>query len=597
MHEAPDRTAFRESFRVAEAAVTVLAERRPDGDGVEAVWEAFDGWTGRGDAAYLQGMRSGGKFIFYGLLQDIYAFAEATFGEDLTEQFGRKLADDLLARHMPDILQTTLARPGTLVDQLPWLLERFLAGATGEVYALEFTPEPAEGRLSLTVGYRHEAEVADYLRRSGHNPERAFERSYHVMRGALLALLDRVMLEFHPDQLDCELRGLQGRFGLALSSRNRFHYEGLIETLLHYVGRLRERKQLVERPPLDADVPLSAAMADVVHRIRRAAASDETVLLSGESGTGKNYYARIIHERSARREGPFVDVSLTADVGSDNMIQSNLFGHVRGAYTGADEEKQGLFALADGGTIFLDEIGDASAELQAKLLRVIETKRFRLLGGTADVAVDVRVVAATHRDLAAMVRDGAFRQDLYFRLNVIEVHLPPLRDRPEDLPGLVQSIFEFVCRTAARPGQSLSAEALAALCAYGWPGNIRELENALRHAVAFAEGDEAGVGDLPAAVRAAAGQVSGAADAVVNTAALERALAAGAPGAEAQSFEWPGHVDHARREYLRTLIRHHRGNLRAIAAHWDRSSENTLRKLIAQFGLQEELRAARQAAD
>jgi DNA-binding NtrC family response regulator len=210
--------------------------------------------------------------------------------------------------------------------------------------------------------------------------------------------------------------------------------------------------------------------------------------------------------------------------------------------------------------------------------------------------VDVRVIAATNRDLAAMVRDGAFREDLYFRLNVIDILLPPLRERPDDIPGLVGRLFERVCSDAGKQEKKLCDAAYQALCSYHWPGNLRELENALRRAVALSEGTEVTRDDFPASVvGAAAGAALRVAADVIDAAALRRALAAGPPSPELASFEWPGHVDYARRAYMRALIRYHRGDLHRIAGHWNRSSENTLLKIIREFGLAEELQAARKA--
>jgi len=589
--------AHRESFRVAEAVLAAVRRQCPAYTDEDAVWQAFVAWSGKSKADYLRGIRSSGNLIFYGVLQDLYDFAARACHDDVTVPSGERLAEALLEQHMPDILQSTLFRAGTLREKLQWLVSRFFAGATGEVYRLVFEPRPEEGQLQISVAYMHEAEIAEHLRRSGHNPERAFANSFGVMRGALLALAMRTVHGFQPEQFECELRGLSGTFILRLTERNRFHYENFIAILLDYVRKLYERKELADKADLTgADFPRSALMQQTLVSIRKAAASDETVLLRGESGTGKSYYARAIHDTSARRSGPFVEVGLTSDVGTENLIQSNLFGHVRGAFTGADEEKQGLFALADGGTIFLDEIGDASPDMQAKLLRVLEKKSFKMLGGTRDITVDVRVIGATNKDIEGMVAENRFRQDLYYRIEVIDIVLPPLRERTEDVPALVRALFAKVCREAGRQDKRLSDDAFRALCGFGWPGNIRQLENALRHAVAFSEGMTVGVADLPEAIRSAA-HVSGpeSGRAVVDADALERVLSATAPPSGRPPFEWEGHVDYARRKYLQALIRHHRGNLRKIAEHWDKSSENTLLKLVRQFGLEQELRVARKA--
>ena len=597
----------RESFRVAEAALAVIRRRCPRFADDEAVWEAFIQWRGRGEAEYLRRIRAGGKFIFYSVLHDLYGFAEETCGENVTRAIGQELSDAILQRHMPDILRTTLGLSGSLPQQVLWLVNEIGAATSGEMYTLSAETSSAGSRLDLSLTYRSETEMVAYLARSGHDAERAFANSFAVYRGALETLLARTVYGFRPEQFTCEPRPLRGTFLLHLREENRFHHENLIEILLGHVRRLRERREPEARPAAgEGDVHLSAAMKEAWTRLRKAAASNETVLLGGESGTGKSYYARVLHDLSARRNGPFVEVGLTSEVGTDSLIQSNLFGHVRGAFTGADDEKRGLFALADGGTIFLDEIGDASPELQAKLLRVIEKKTFKMLGGVRDLAVDVRIVAATNKDLAERVRQGTFREDLYYRLNVIRIPLPPLRERREDLPALVGRLFEKVCRDARKLDKQLSADAFQLLCAHGWPGNVRELENALRHAVAFADESAILPGDLPEALRgpsaapggATAGlssRVPGGTADVIDANALRRAIASAPSSPELETFECQAHIDYAKREYLKALIDHYHGDIGRIARHWDRSSENTLLKLIRELGLEDHLRAARKA--
>jgi DNA-binding NtrC family response regulator len=587
----------RERFAVAEAALAVICGHAGGKLDEESAWEAFIRWRGQGEGEYLRRIREGRKYVFYAVLQDLYEFANETCGEDVTFEIGRQLADTLLDLHMPDVLQTTLFRKGSVLEQLQWLIGQFFAGATGEVYHLAVEPQPDGRRVRVSATYRLAAQMVDYLERSRHNPERAFANSYNVMRGSLLTLLGRVVRGFEPEQFASELHELKGVFTLRLAEGNRFNYEGFVDILLGYVERLKQRREPGQPDPIVAEAPLSAVMQETLRRMCRAAASDEIVLLRGESGVGKSHFARAIHDASPRREGPYVEVGLTSDVGSDNLIQSNLFGHVRGAFTGAESEKQGLFSLADGGTVFLDEVGDASLDVQAKLLRVLESKRFKMLGGTADISADVRIIAATNKDLAAMVRNGTFREDLYFRLNVIEILIPPLRERREDIPALVGRLFEKVCGEAGRPGKTLSDGARQALCSYHWPGNVRELENALRRAVAMSEGEEVSPDDFSATVVGRAARPgAGSMEDVIDPSALRRALAAGPPAPETAAFDWPGHVDYARRAYMRALIRHYRGDLRTIARHWNRSSENTLLKTIREFGLADELQSARRSS-
>jgi DNA-binding NtrC family response regulator len=225
----------------------------------------------------------------------------------------------------------------------------------------------------------------------------------------------------------------------------------------------------------------SRKMADVIRTIGLVAQSKSTVLVSGETGTGKELVARAIHDRSAQREMPLIKVNCAAI--PETLLESELFGHVKGAFTGAISSKKGKFALADGGTIFLDEIGTMSPALQAKLLRVLQEREFEPLGSERSQRVDVRVVAATNRDLRQMVSDGRFQEDLYYRLNVIPIVLPPLRERREDIPVLIDHFVRKHAQRAGRRIEGLEPAALAALEQYDWPGNVRELENAIERAV------------------------------------------------------------------------------------------------------------------
>ncbi|MBS1819775.1 MAG: sigma-54-dependent Fis family transcriptional regulator [Acidobacteria bacterium] len=230
----------------------------------------------------------------------------------------------------------------------------------------------------------------------------------------------------------------------------------------------------------------SRVMRDIIDRAERVAQTKSTVLITGETGTGKELVARAIHNRSAQREMPLIKVNCAAI--PETLLESELFGHVRGAFTGATTTKKGKFALADGGTIFLDEIGTMSPALQAKLLRVLQEREFEPLGAERTERVDVRVIAATNRDLRQMVAEGKFQEDLFYRLNVIPIALPPLRERPEDIPALVD---HFVRKHAQRTGRRIDGIAdgvVAALQQYTWPGNVRELENTIERAVVLSPG-------------------------------------------------------------------------------------------------------------
>jgi two-component system response regulator AtoC len=249
----------------------------------------------------------------------------------------------------------------------------------------------------------------------------------------------------------------------------------------------------------------SQKMQDIFRTISKIADYKTTVLVSGESGVGKELVARAIHHRSSRRGGPFVAVNCGAI--PENLLESELFGHKKGAFTDAVNDRHGLFEDATMGTLFLDEIGELPLALQVKLLRVLEDELIRRLGETRDIKVDVRIIAATHRDLHAEQKAGRFREDLFYRLNVLPIHIPPLRDRREDIPLLID---HFITRNNVRLRSNIvgiESEARRLLFEYGWPGNVRELENTIERAMVLAEGDQIIVTDLPERVREAADPV------------------------------------------------------------------------------------------
>jgi two-component system, NtrC family, response regulator PilR len=286
-------------------------------------------------------------------------------------------------------------------------------------------------------------------------------------------------------------------------------------------------------------VGASPAMAAVFQLVETIAPTTSTVLISGESGTGKELVARAIHFNSPRKDRPFVAVNCGAL--SETLLDSELFGHVRGAFTGADSNKKGLIEVAEKGTIFLDEIGEMSPLVQVKLLRVLQERKFRRLGGTEEIDADIRILAATNRDLAKLVAEGTFREDLFYRINVIPMRLPPLRERVDDVPLLAS---HFVAKYAAMMGKDvagISPGAMALLQAYGWPGNIRELENAIERAVALERMPAIQPGSLP--------------EAVLGRAALAAVPVAGGDGFPEVGFDLEQHVQHIEREYIAEALR------------------------------------------
>ncbi|HUP20068.1 MAG TPA: sigma-54 dependent transcriptional regulator [Gemmatimonadota bacterium] len=290
------------------------------------------------------------------------------------------------------------------------------------------------------------------------------------------------------------------------------------------------------------------AMREVIRVIRRAGPTDATVLITGESGTGKELAARALHAESPRAARPFVALNCSA-LPAD-LVESELFGHVKGAFTGADRDRDGLFVTADRGTLFLDEVGDLAGAAQAKLLRAIEAGEVTPVGASRPVPVDVRLVAATNRPLAGMVERGEFREDLLWRLQVVTLALPPLRERRGDVPALATRILAELAQRHGREVAGLTEAARRALVAWDWPGNVRELRNALERAVVLAEGPEVDVADLPERVRGERGPLRG------DEAAIE-----GLPYGEAKDRV----VSAFERSYLAAALERHGGNVSAAA--------------------------------
>jgi DNA-binding NtrC family response regulator len=310
----------------------------------------------------------------------------------------------------------------------------------------------------------------------------------------------------------------------------------------------------------------SAAMQEAHRLIEQAARLDITVLLTGETGTGKELAARAVHLNSARRERPFVAVNCGAL--PNELVESELFGHGKGAFTGAAQAKAGLFEEAHGGTLFLDEVGELPLNAQVKLLRVLQDKEIRRVGETRPVQVDVRVVAATHRDLRAAAGQGRFREDLFYRLNVFPVQLPPLRERKDDIPLLAAHLLDKHGKAMGRTLEGIAPEALRVLMGYPWPGNVRELENTIMRAVAVAAGPSITERDLPAEVRER----------------QEGAL----PGGAAKHLPYRDALDLARdrfsREYLTALMRDFEGNVTRAAEHAGIERES-LHRLLKRYSI------------
>jgi two-component system response regulator AtoC len=336
-------------------------------------------------------------------------------------------------------------------------------------------------------------------------------------------------------------------------------------------------------------VGASARIQRIFRLVRKVARTDSTVLLTGESGTGKELIARSLHVQSRRAAGPFVPVNVGAL--PESLIESELFGHVRGAFTGATDDRVGLIEAADHGTLFLDEIGDMPLATQVKLLRTLEGSEVRRLGDNATRMVDIRVVAATHRDLRREVAAGRFREDLFYRLNVVQIDLPPLRERREDIGLLASYFLERFSSRAGRPGLVFSPEATQRLERYDYPGNVRELENAIEHAVAVAEGVVIRAADLPASIRSPRLLPEGAGE-------TARSPAPSAEGHAVRRDEVAGDprlVDHGdprerwslaeiEKEHILRVLAHHRGNA-TTAARQLGISRTTLWRKLREYGV------------
>ena len=319
----------------------------------------------------------------------------------------------------------------------------------------------------------------------------------------------------------------------------------------------RLKAQLDSKYGFEKILGTSAAMQEVFDTIRQVAPTRATVLIQGESGTGKELVARAIHQCGPRAQGPFIPVHCAAL--APTLLESELFGHEKGAFTGAVERRRGRFELADGGTLFLDEIGEIDPALQVKILRVLEERRFERVGGSESISVDVRLIAATNRDLKKSVASGAFREDLFYRLYVVNLTLPPLRERDGDIVLLAQHYLQTLAKEHGRKVTGITPEAIAALSAYSWPGNVRELRNVIERMVVLGNGDKLTVRDLPPALRSGPGPAG--------------------PAARAGSL-----LRDAERHLIEEALRRHKGS-RVKAAQDLGISRRTLHRKLNEFGL------------
>ena len=273
----------------------------------------------------------------------------------------------------------------------------------------------------------------------------------------------------------------------------------MIERIIEHKNLKSENQllktQLQEKYKISSIVSQSQKMEEVINVAARVADSKATVLITGENGTGKEVLAKAIHYMSSRKEKPFIAVNVPAL--TETLLESELFGHEKGAFTGADKMKKGRFEIADGGTLFLDEVGDIPQSIQVKLLRVLQEHQFERVGGTEKIEVDVRIIAATNKDLEQKIKDGSFREDLYYRLNVVSIKIPPLRERKDDILPLIENFIEKHCKENSKEKLEISKEAVDVLIKYNYPGNVRELENIIERAVVLTRGKVITLNDLP----------------------------------------------------------------------------------------------------
>ena len=375
----------------------------------------------------------------------------------------------------------------------------------------------------------------------------AFATTENAIQAMKLGAYDYVLKPFKVDELKLVVeKALEHR---ALVAENR--------VLRHRVGERRHGSEEIL-----GSSPVIQEVRDLVHKV---APTRTTVLVTGESGTGKEVVARAIHEKGNRREQPFVAINCGAI--PEGLIESELFGHEKGSFTGAAETKPGLFEVAGSGTLFLDEVGELPPQVQVKLLRALQERKIRRVGGNADITMSARIIAATNRDLGGDVKAGRFREDLYYRLNVIQIRVPALRERREDLPTFIDYFVDRFASDLGRPRPAIDASARKLLLGYGYPGNVRELANIIERGVTLCDGDLVTPVSLPAAVRGAAPAVSG------ETASLP-----------ADGLDLQAHLDAIERSILEQALKR-TGGVKTEAARLLSLTFRSLRYRLAKYGI------------